>query len=333
MRYAIVYFIVGLLLGACQPKVTYRYLEGKVYGTYYHVSYLSAEDWQDSIRQEMDRVNVSLSMFNPESTIARINRNETDRVDKLFEEMFVKAMDVHRATEGAFDITVAPLVNAWGFGFKHEQFPDSARIDTLRELVGMDKLTWQSGRLLKQNPGMQLDASSIAKGLGVDLVAELLDRKNVSNYMVEIGGEVRVKGKSSKGRSWRIGIDRPEDDPAVLNRELQMVLGLTDGALATSGNYRNFYVHEGKKYAHTIHPGTGYPVQTEILSASVYAPTCMEADAYATAFMVLGLKKAVEIVDTHPELEACFIYQEEGKLKNRMSPGWEKMIVSVAESE
>lgn len=333
MRYTWGCLIAVLLLGACRPGEIYQHMEGEVYGTFYHISYLAAEDWQDSIRQEMDRVNVSLSMFNPESVIARINRNETDQPDKLFEVMFVKAMEVNRATEGAFDITVAPLVNAWGFGFKHEQFPDSLRIDSLRELVGMEKLTWQVGRLHKQNPGILLDASSIAKGLGVDLVSVFLDRKGVDHYMVEIGGEVRVKGKSQKGRSWRIGIDRPEEDAGVQNRTLQMVVGMTQGALATSGNYRNFYLHEGKKYAHTINPRTGYPVQTEILSASVFAPSCMEADAYATAFMVLGLQKAMEVVGSHPELEACFIYQEGGKLKNRMTQGWEKLIVSVAENE
>ena len=214
-------------------------------------------------------------MFNPESVIARLNRNETDSTDALFQKMYAMALQVNRKTEGAFDITVGPLVNAWGFGFKQNSFPDSARIDTLRQFVGMDLLTLTEGKLQKKYPEITLDASSIAKGLGVDLVAEYFERKGLNDYMVEIGGEVRAKGQSSKKRPWRIGIDRPEEDVTARNRRLQMIAGLSQGALATSGNYRNFYVHDGKKYAHTINPKTGYPVQTEVLSASVYAPTCM----------------------------------------------------------
>ena len=182
------------------------------------------------------------------------------------------AQKVNRATDGGYDITIAPLVDAWGFGSEKEVFPDSARIDSLVALVGMEKLSVKEGKILKQIPGMKLDASSIAKGLGVDLVAEYFDRKGIKNYMVEIGGEVRVKGQSDKKRAWWIGIDQPEDDVTAQQRELQLVVALASGALATSGNYRNFYIHEGKKYAHTINPKTGFPVQTEILGASVYAP-------------------------------------------------------------
>lgn len=331
MRYVVCLLIIGCCAAACRNRVEYRTMEGGMYGTLYHIAYFSAEDQRDSLLYEMERVNASLSTFNPHSVISRINRNETDCTDELFGRMFAKALEINRVTGGAFDITVAPLVNAWGFGFRHERFPSAARIDSLKELVGMEKLTWQDGHLLKQNPDMLLDASSIAKGLGVDLAADYLERKGVQDYMVEIGGEIRVKGKSQKNRPWRLGIDRPKDDPAVQSRELQMVVSLAQGALATSGNYRNFYVHEGKKYAHTINPETGYPVQTEVLSASVYAPTCMEADAYATAFMVLGLKKAEAIVRACPQLEACLIYQDDGRLKTWVSEGWEKCIVSVAE--
>ena len=290
----------GLGIGGCTPVQQYRYTEGKIYGTFYHISYASDEDLKEEILRQMESVNASLSMFNPESVIARLNRNETDSTDALFQKMYAMALQVNRKTEGAFDITVGPLVNAWGFGFKQNSFPDSARIDTLRQFVGMDLLTLTEGKLQKKYPEITLDASSIAKGLGVDLVAEYFERK---------------------------GIDRPEEDVTARNRRLQMIAGLSQGALATSGNYRNFYVHDGKKYAHTINPKTGYPVQTEVLSASVYAPTCMEADAYATAFMVLGLQKARQIVLADPELEGAFIYLEEGKMKNWISPGFEKLIV------
>ena len=175
---------------------------------------------------------------------------------------------------------------------------------------------------------MKLDARSIAKGLGVDLVAEYLEEKGVADYMVEIGGEVRVKGQSGKGRPWRIGIDRPEDDATGERRQLQMVAELASGALATSGNYRNFYLHEGKKYAHTINPRTGFPVQTEILSASVCAPSCMEADAYATGCRVGGLEKAKEIICRQPNLEGCLIYEVDGKINVWISDGLKRLLVS-----
>lgn len=327
MKYIVLGIILMLMVG-CEKRVQYRYTEGKIYGTFYHISYESASDLQREIREEMESVNASLSMFNPNSLIARLNRNETDSTDNLFRKMFAMASKVNRATEGGYDITVAPLVNAWGFGVQQEAFPDSARIDSLLLSVGMDKLSLENDRLLKKGPGMKLDASSIAKGLGVDLVAEYFGRCGIRNYMVEIGGEVRVKGESDKKRSWRIGIDRPEDDVAAGGRQLQMVVGLTTGALATSGNYRNFYMHDGKKYAHTINPKTGFPVQTEILGASVYAPSCMEADAYATGFMVVGLDKAKALITGDPELEGCLIYEENGSLKTWISDGLKKRIVS-----
>lgn len=326
------YFIYWILLGGvsaflgCSPAVKYQYTEGKIYGTFYHISYASDMDLRNDLQQEMERVNGSLSMFNPNSVISGLNQGKSDSTDILFRKMFAMALKVNQVTNGAFDITVAPLVNAWGFGVDERVFPDSACIDSLLKLVGMDKLNLIEGKLVKAHPGMQMDASSIAKGLGVDLVAEFFDRKNIKDYMVEIGGEVRVKGKSSKGRPWRIGIDRPEDDSSASGRGLQAVLELTTGALATSGNYRNFYIHDGKKYAHTINPKTGFPVQTEILGASVYANSCMEADAYATAFMVLGLEKSREIIQQTPDIEGYLIYQENDKLQTWMSEGMKKKV-------
>lgn len=316
-----------LLAGGCARQPEYRQMEGKVYGTYYHISYQSEKDWEPELKAAMERVNASLSMFDPASVVARLNRNESDSVDAVFCRMYRMAEKVYRISGGAFDITVGPLTNAWGFGFKEEEFPDSLRIDSLRRWVGMDKLRLCGGRLEKKYPQSVIDASSIAKGLGVDLVAETLEEKRVENYMVEIGGEIRARGKSGKNRPWRIGIDRPEDDVTAQQRELQLVMEITGGALATSGNYRNFYIHEGKKYAHTIDPLTGYPVQTEVLSASVYAPSCMEADAFATAFMVSGLEKAKKIVQEYAELEACFVYEKDGELKTWMSEGMEQKIV------
>lgn len=320
--------MLGSLFASCSPKVEYQYTEGKIYGTYYHISYEASCDLSEELLQEMNCVNASLSMFNPSSVISRINNNESDSVDNLFCRMFLLAQEVNRVSGGLYDITVAPLVNAWGFGFKKEIFPDSVRIDSLCQLVGMEKVVLKEGVIIKQLPDIQMDASSIAKGLGVDLVAEYLEAKGVVNYMVEIGGEVRVKGESNKKRAWRIGIDRPEDDLTGQNRELQMILQLNSGALATSGNYRNFYIHEGKKYAHTISPLTGRPIQTDVLGASVYASSCMKADAYATAFMVMGFQRAREVVIADADLEVCLIYEENGTLKTWISDGLKSRIVS-----
>lgn len=326
MKLIPIVFIILLLTG-CEKEV-FRYTEGGIYGTSYHISYRSGQNLDKEIRQEMERVNASLSMFNPNSVVAKINRGESDEVDSLFNILWRTATKVNRVTEGAFDVTVAPLVNAWGFGYKHDSLPTSGIIDSIMEKVGMDKLFVENGRITKNVEGVEIDASAIAKGLGVDLVAEYFDAKGVTDYMVEIGGEVRVKGNSDKQRPWRIGIDKPQDDPAAGKRELEMVLNLSEGALATSGNYRNFYIRNGKKYAHTINPHTGYPVQTDIVSSSVFAPTCMESDAYATAFMVLGQEKSRRVVENDPALQACFMYMDNDTLKIWMSDGFKKLVLT-----
>ena len=299
------------MLCGCKREL-FRHTEGKIYGTYYRIVYESAEVLDRPLLEQMERVNASLSMFNPRSVISRLNRNESCRTDSLFNRMFRMAVEVNGETRGAFDITVGPLVNAWGFGYKKGIMPTPERIDTLLQWVGLDKLRLQGDSLVKCFRETEMDASSIAKGLGVDLAAEYLEARGREKLYGGHRGEIRVKGKSGKGRAWRIGIDKPIEDPELLNRELQFIISMENGALATSGNYRNFYVKEGKKYAHTISPYTGYPVQQEVVSSTVYAPTCMEADAYATAFMVLGLEAAKEVMANHPGLEACLIYVRDG---------------------
>jgi thiamine biosynthesis lipoprotein len=236
-------------------------------------------------------------------------------VDSLFKRVFLLSRQVSEATDGAFDITVAPLVNAWGFGFKNGSLPDSAAVDSLRALVGWQRVALTSeNRIHKEDAGIILDCSAVAKGFGVDVVADLLRSKGIENFMVEIGGEVVVSGKNPKGEAWHIGVNKPDDDPTSSNRELETVLTLDNQALATSGNYRNFYVtDEGRRVAHTIDPHTGYPVQHSLLSATVLAPNCATADAFATAFMVLGIDRAKEVLVRHPELEVYFIYDSLGE--------------------
>ncbi len=313
-------------LWSCK-KAAYRYTEGGIYGTFYHVVYESDRNLDTLILEQMERVNASLSMFNSASVLAKINRGESDQVDSLFVYLWEMAKKVNRETNGAFDLTVAPLVNIWGFGYKHDEFPSAEKIDSLLKYVGMDKVSLEGRTLVKMFRETELDASSIAKGLGVDLAADCLESKNVKNYMVEIGGEIRVKGHNAKGQVWRIGIDRPLDSPDLTEREIELVIGLKEGALATSGNYRNYYTKNGRKYAHTISPKTGYPVQQDVVGATIYAPTCMEADAYATACMVMGLKESKKVIGQNPELEACLIYKEGDGLKVWMTDRLSNWVV------
>ena len=298
---------------------TLRTAEGPIFGTTYHIKYEASEALDSVILTELKRVDASLSVFNPLSTISKINAGETQRVDFMMYDVLQKARKVSEATEGAFDVTVMPLVNAWGFGFKKGTFPTDTQVDSLRKIVGFHHITLTTDSLLKKdNAQVMVDCGAIAKGYGVDRVAKVLRDHGVRNYMVEIGGEVVTKGRNPEThKSWQIGISKPVDNAKDGGSgELQTVLSLENSALATSGNYRNYYERGGRKYAHTIDPRTGRPVQHSLLSATVLAPDCATADAYATAFMVLGLDGAKKVLSAHKELHAYLIYADEkGHLK------------------
>ena len=300
--------------------------EGAIFGTLWHATYQCDSSLTASIIQELWKVDGSMSMFNPKSTLSRINKNESDECDSLLSVVLTQALQISKATNGCFDITVAPLVNAWGFGFKNSNLPDSTKVDSLLKLVGFEKLTLEDGRLTKADPDMLLDLSAIAKGFGVDQVAHLFNRLGIQNYMIEIGGEIVVRGHNPNGKAWSIGVNKPDEDGESTNHEIQEILSLTDCALATSGNYRNFYIDDnGKKVAHTIDPHTGYPVQHTILSSTVLAPTCAMADAFATSFMVMGLDSAKVILEQQPQLKAYFIYSDEnGAYQTWRSPSFPK---------
>ncbi len=319
--------IVGTVL-ILRKQAPYQTDEGFIFGTMYKITYQSKENLKNEIEAELKKVDNSLSPFNKQSVITRINDNTDLKADSMLVYVYRMAEGIAEETRGAYDITVAPLVNAWGFGFKTQTFPDSSRIDSLLQIVGYRKIRLtENGVFEKQDPRIMLDCSSIAKGYGVDCVARLLESKGVRNFMVEIGGEVVIKGENPKMEKWRIGINRPVDDSLAVNQELQTILEITDAGMATSGNYRNFYYKDGKKYAHTIDPRTGYPVQHNILSSTVIADNCAKADAYATAFMVLGLDSARIICDAHPELDAYFIYEDKnGKLRTYSTSGMKKYM-------
>ena len=303
--------IVGtVLIISHQQSTPYRQANDFVFGTTYKIVYQCDSDLTASIRQELRRVDYSLSPFNKESVITAVNQNREVMLDPYFVEVFNKAMEISCETKGAFDITVAPLVNAWGFGFKHEQMPTKRQVDSLRQIIGYQKVALKNGKVVKQDPRMMLDCSAIAKGFGVDAVARLLRDRGVQNFMVEIGGEVVTCGVNAQRLPWRVGVVKPSEDSLSTGHELQTILNVTDKAMATSGNYRNFYYKNGRRYAHTIDPKTGYPVQHSLLSATVLAASCTVADAYATSFMVMGLDNARQLLEHHPELMAYLIYDD-----------------------
>ena len=318
-------FLVLLIVGTVliirqQHNMPYQKCAGTIFGTTYHITYQYDEDLQPELEARMKEVDNALSMFNKESIISKVNNNQPVELNEMFVEVFQQAQKISEDTNGAFDITVAPLVNAWGFGFKNEQMPDKHAVDSLMAIVGYQKVSYDGKHIIKRDPRITLDCSAIAKGYGVDVVARLLEEKGIDNYMVEIGGEVVTHGISEKRVPWKIGVTKPTDDPLQEGNELQTVLNLTDKAMATSGNYRNFYYKNGRKYAHTIDPKTGHPVQHNILSATVLCDRCAIADAYATAFMVMGFEGARRILDKHPELMAYLIYDDKGENKVWYSP-------------
>lgn len=319
--------IVGtILIIRQQQSIPYQKNSGFIFGTTYNITYQYSDDLKADIEARLKEVDYALSMFNEESIISRVNNNQPVELNKMFLNVFQLAMQISRDTDGAFDITVAPLVNAWGFGFKQGTMPDQHTIDSLRTIIGYKKISYDGQRIVKQDPRIMLDCSAIAKGYGTDMVAQLLNEKGIKNYLVEIGGEIVTSGISEKRLPWKIGVTKPTEDSLLVGGELQTVLNITDKAMATSGNYRNFYYKGGKKYAHTIDPHTGRPVQHNILSATVLCDRCARADAYSTSFMVMGLEQAKKVLQRNPDLMAYFIYDDHGETKVWYSPSLKDKI-------
>lgn len=326
-------FLALLIVGTViiikqQRNLPYQHNEGFVFGTVYHVTYQYDKDLREGIEAEMKKVDDALSTFNKTSIISLVNQNKPVKLNKMFTDVFTMSEDVSKDTGGAFDITVAPMVNAWGFGFKAGTPPTKQVIDSLKTIVGYNKVKLEDGRIVKADPRIMLDCSAIAKGYGVDVVADYLKKMGIKNFIVEIGGEIVSSGISEKRLPWKIGVTKPVDDSLKQDQELQTILNVTDKAMATSGNYRNFYYKNGRKYAHTIDPHTGYPVQHSILSATVLADRCATADAYATSIMVMGLEKTKLLLERHPELMVYIIYADQhGNNQVWYSPSMKEKIV------
>ena len=311
-----------------KPQYTYYHNEGNIFGTYYNIRYEASEDLQEEIKSALKDFDNSLSLFNPHSILSAVNANRDTTTNAAFEAMFAEAERVHSLSNGAFDITVAPLVNYWGFGFAEKQSAISnqqSAIDSLRAFIGFDKVKLVNHRIIKSDPRVQLDAGAVAKGQACDVIADLLRNHDSYNYLVDIGGEVVAKGYNAKGEPWHIGITKPNLNNEGAQADLQEILAVTDIAMATSGNYRNYYYEAGERRSHTIDPRTGFPVQHSLLSATVVSKSCMRADALATACMVLGAEQALDMI-SHAGDAACYlIVAQNDSLTTLTSPNWEKM--------
>ena len=312
--------IICLCFFSCGNQEKYYLNQGEIFKTSTHIKYKYHKDLGEEIFARLDSFDRSLNPFNPQSIIYKVNHNEEVEVDDWFITVFNKAQEISQLSDGCFDITCAPLINLWGFGYEKMDKISPEVIDSLMQFVGYQKV-WLEGRhVIKADPRLQLNASAIAKGYAVDVVAELLQAYGIYDYMVEIGGEVRTQGKNPSGRLWNVAVLKPIDDSTGQILQQQEVIHLSNNSLATSGNYRNYYIKDGKKYAHTINPATGYPAEGTILSASVMYPDCMTADALATAFMVMGMDKAVALAQTISGLDYLFIYSDaEGNLLEERS--------------
>ena len=315
----------------CSPKDKRVRYQGKAQGTTYQITTIvtqgeaSFEEEIDSIFRAVDN---SMNPWYQNSIISQLNAGDTSvRVDPLFVEVFNKAKEIHRETGHRFDPTVGALVNAYGFGPTGPTWPDSAQVDSMMQYIGMDNVRIEKGKVPTDPYGVVFDFNAIAQGYTVDLLAEFLESRGVNDYLVEVGGELRAKGVNAEGRVWQVGIDKP-----IKEREkdtFQAVVALSGRSLATSGNYRKFRVDEetGQKYVHTIDPLSGYPVQQALLSTTVVADKAMDADGYATAFMVMGVDAAIEFVEARNDLDALFVYSDSGgEQKIYQSPGFKALV-------
>lgn len=319
-----------LILASCNSKKQQVVrLFGEAQGSTYSVIYVDKKmrDFQSSIDSLLKVIDKSMSTYDPNSIISSVNKGEKVALDEHFQKVWTKSVEVFEQSGGAFDVTIAPLVNAWGFGYKQGiERLDSATVDSLKQLIGTDKVVLEFDSLKFLQEGMQIDFNAIAQGYTVDVLADLLESFGIDQYMIELGGEVLTKGKNAEGKEWRIGIDKPVAFSE--NRPLQVILKLSNKALATSGSYRKFKEKEGKKYSHAINPKTGYPVNHNVLSVSVLADDCMSADAWATTFLILGMEDSKVLLKDLPLLEAYFIFSDnDGGLHVEMTPGFQKYIL------
>lgn len=312
------------------PKMRYYHHQGHIFGTYYNIRYEAQADLENDIQTAFKDFDNSLSMFNPHSILSAINNNRDTTTDVYFENMWLEAERVHALSGGAFDVTVAPLVNYWGFGNQGtkeiQRTKDKHAIDSLMAFVGFDKAKLVDHRIIKSDQRVQIDGGAVAKGQACDVIAELLRGRGSTNYLVDIGGEVVAEGVNDKGSRWSIGISKPNLNNEGAQAKLQEVVSSSSICMATSGNYLNYYYANGERRSHTIDPRTGEPVQHSVLSATVVSSSCMRADAMATACMVLGKEEALRMIERAGDAACYLIVAENDSLSVFTSPNWAEMI-------
>ncbi len=324
--------IVGFISCETEPPKKMQY-SGMAQGTYYSITYFdkNSRDFQLEIDSLLAAFDQSVSVYQPNSIVSRVNRNDASVVlDEWFIENFNLAQEISEETNGSFDITIAPIANIWGFGTYEK--PDSInprQIDSLKQFVDYRKVKIEDDQVVKENSSIQLNFNAIAQGYAVDVLANFLESKRIDNYLIDLGGEIFAKGEKPNGDLWKIGIEIPEEKSE--KRFYNRIIELSDEAVATSGNYRKFYELNGVKYAHSLDPKTGYPVQHSLLSTTVIAPSAGVADAYATAFMVMGVEQTMRFAKSHPELKVYLMYDEQGEVKTAMSDSFKSYLKEGSE--
>lgn len=312
--------LLFFLFFSCEKETKNIELAGEIFGTTYSVKYYSEEDkdFQKEFKLLFEEVNNSMSTYQTNSDISKINRNEAFEVDEHFIKVFNKSKEIYRFTEGAFDPTIGIMVNAWDFGPEGKIANlDSLKIDSLMHSVGFNRVGLRNHTIVKERNAF-LDFNAIAKGYGVDVIAEFLEGKKIDNYLVEIGGEIRSEGENlEKQQPWKVGIEMPHFDGT---QSIMKAISLHDESMATSGTYRKYKTDElGNRYSHIIDTKTGYPSKTNLLSISVIAEDCMTADGYATAFKAMGIERVTEFLKTHPELKVFLIFENDKKKLETLS--------------
>ncbi len=321
--------VLFLVFTSCQD-VKYQKVAGEAQGTTYHIIYNKDKMIKKEIDSLLNEIDLSVSNYNKDGLLYKINNNEDLELDKHFVTVFKKAKEISEVSEGFFDITVGPLVNLYGFGTEEKGQINDKTVDSLVQYVGYNKIKIVDNKLVKENEHIILDMNGLAQGYSADYVADFFERKGISNYLIEIGGETICKGHNEFGDEWRIGIEKPLENTALNDRQIQLIVGFKNKkvALATSGNYRKFFVEDSIKYTHTINPITGHPTRDSLVSVTIMADDCMTADGYATACLASGYKRAVKIVTENENLEAFLIYfDHKGNYQFYFTPGFKEHVI------
>lgn len=297
--------------------------EGMIWNTTYHITYNGTPDLKDSVITVLNEVGKSLNVFDGNSLVSQVNSSDSLKVDRHFRQVYIASRIVNDASGGMFDPTLSPLITAWGFGPGHKTNADTVAIDSILEFIGITKTHLHGETLVKDDKRIQFNFSAVAKGYGCDAIAEMLKRNGVEDYLVEIGGEIALGGKSPKGGSWKISVDKPIQTDSTEIHDAVMVIGVTDAGIATSGNYRNYRNDGGKTIGHTLSPLTGHPVTTDVISATVIAPNAMKADAVATACMASGSEAAKSILNSL-KMEGMLILSDS---TTWMTPGFDTLVI------